>query len=283
MTVCLDAGHYGSYNRSPAVPAYYESRAMWQLHLYLKEALEARGIAVKTTRSDPEKDMGLTDRGRAARGCDLFLSLHSNAVGSRVDEKTDYVAVYHLTDDAGTSADDRSKALAQQIAPVIARVMGVSQGSKVLSRLAKTDKNKDGAVNDNYYGVLNGARQVNVPGLIVEHSFHTNSRAAGWLLQEENLKTLARAEAQVIGEFLAMQNREEVTYTMELKTLKKGMKGENVRALQILLSGRGIACDPDGSFGPATDKALRQYQQQEGLTVDGKAGPATMKSLLGVG
>lgn len=281
MMICLDAGHYGNYNRSPAVGKYYESRAMWQLQKYLKEELESRGFSVKTTRSDPEKDMGLTDRGRAAKGCDLLLSLHSNAVGSRVDDNTDYVAVYHLTADKGTSADDRSKELAQKIAPVIAGVMGVNQGSKVLSRLAKTDKNKDGALNDNYYGVLNGARQVNVPALILEHSFHTNTRAANYLLQEENLKTLARAEAEVIAAFL--KTGEEVTYTMELKTLKKGMKGENVRALQILLSGRGIACDPDGSFGPATDQALRSYQQQKGLTVDGKAGPATMKSLLGVG
>lgn len=280
MTLCLDAGHYGNYNRSPGVADYYESRVMWQLHLLLKEELERRGVEVKTTRADPEKDMGLTDRGRAARGCQLFLSLHSNAVGSRMDENTDYVAIYHLTEDAGTTADDRSKALAQQLAPVIARVMDTRQGSKVLTRKASTDKNKDGVLNDNYYGVLNGARQVNVPGLILEHSFHTNSRSANWLLNPENLRALAAAEAEVIAAFL--ETGEEVTYTLELTTLKKGMKGEAVRALQILLSGRGVACDPDGSFGPATDKALRTYQKQAGLTVDGKAGPKTMKALLGV-
>ena len=37
--VCLDAGHSGDYNRSPAVPEYYESDMNWTLHLLLKAAL----------------------------------------------------------------------------------------------------------------------------------------------------------------------------------------------------------------------------------------------------
>lgn len=287
MTVCLDAGHYGSYNRSPAVPAYYESEVMWQLHLFLKAELEERGIAVRTTRADPSQDLYVTDRGRSARGCALLLSLHSNAVGSRVDENTDYVALYHLTSDAGTDADDRSKELAQRLAPAIAEVMDTRQGSKVLSRRASTDKNKDGVLNDNYYGVLNGARQVGVPALIVEHSFHTNTRAAGWLLQEENLRRLAQREARVVAEFLQQKSvQKEESYTLQLRTLYKGLKGEDVRAMQALLALRGFPCGEkgaDGSFGPATDTALRAYQQSMGLAVDGRAGPATMKSLLGVG
>ena len=283
MTVCLDAGHYGSYNRSPAVPAYYESEAMWLLHLYLTAELEARGIAVRQTREDPSRDLHVTDRGRAAKGCQVLLSLHSNAVGSRVDDNTDYVAVYHLQDDAGTDADDRSKALAQRLAPAIATVMETKQGSKVLSRKAATDKNKDGVLNDNYYGVLNGARQVNVPALIVEHSFHTNTRSANWLLEDANLRRLAAAEAEVIQAFL--QEEKEYRFDMKLRTLYRTCKGEDVRALQLLLIGRGFSCGEegaDGSFGPATDTALRAYQKAKGLEVDGRAGPATMASLLGV-
>ena len=38
--ICLDAGHYADYNRSPAVPEYYESRMNWKLHLLVKAALE---------------------------------------------------------------------------------------------------------------------------------------------------------------------------------------------------------------------------------------------------
>lgn len=76
-----------------------------------------------------------------------------------------------------------------------------------------------------------------------------------------------------------------VDYTMEMRNLKKGCTGEDVRALQILLIGRGYSCGKcgaDGDFGAATDKAVRAYQKDKGLTVDGVAGKATMSGLLGV-
>lgn len=74
-------------------------------------------------------------------------------------------------------------------------------------------------------------------------------------------------------------------FTVEMRILKRGCKGEDVRALQILLAGRG--CNgkmhtPDGSFGPNTEGAVKLYQQKAGLVVDGIAGSKTMTSLLGV-
>ena len=73
--------------------------------------------------------------------------------------------------------------------------------------------------------------------------------------------------------------------TMKLRTLRKGAKGEHVRALQILLKGRGCNGDmyePDGDFGSRTQGAVKLYQQQAGLTVDGIVGAQTWGSLLGV-
>lgn len=52
--------------------------------------------------------------------------------------------------------------------------------------------------------------------------------------------------------------------------LKLGMAGEPVRRLQQKL---GVAVD--GQFGAATDAALKAYQKQNGLAVDGIAGPDT--------
>lgn len=78
------------------------------------------------------------------------------------------------------------------------------------------------------------------------------------------------------------ENKE--VYTMEMRYLKKGCTGEDVKALQILLIGRGYSCGSygaDGEFGSATDAAVRKYQQSKGLDVDGIAGPATLGSLLG--
>ena len=77
--VCLDAGHYGKYNRSPANPALYESEFNWKIQNLLALELETYGIKVIKTRSEAGKDMDLVARGEASKGCDLFLSLHANA------------------------------------------------------------------------------------------------------------------------------------------------------------------------------------------------------------
>lgn len=200
--VCIDAGHFAKYNRCPGNPNYYESEVMWKLHLLLKNYLETMGIEVVTTRSNASKDLELHKRGQKAKGCDLFLSLHTNAVGSTMNESIDYVAIYHLTEDTTTKADDISKEFAKIIAPVISDLMGVKQGHKVLTRKSSNDRNGDGMFNDNYYGVLHGARLANVPGLILEHSFHTNSAVVKWLLDENNLDKLAKAEAECIATYL---------------------------------------------------------------------------------
>lgn len=288
--VCIDAGHYGKYNRSPAVPEYYESDMNWKLHLMLKEELEKYGIQVKTTRTTQAKDMDLVARGKASKDCDLFLSIHSNAVGSAVNESVDYVAAYHLTDDAKTTIDDQSKELAKKLAPVIKDIMGVKQVSNVISRKAGGDRNGDGIMNDNYYGVLHGARVAGTPGIILEHSFHTNTRSTKWLMEDSNLRKLAVAEAKVIAEWFDVAKAEEPKpVTVNLPRLKKGAKSEQVKALQALLIGYGYKMENngktygvDGSFGGATDKAVRAYQKDHGLAVDGSVGPATWGSLLGV-
>ena len=212
--ITIDAGHYGKYNPSPAVKGYYESDMVWKLHLLLKKYLEQYGFEVTQTRSTQGKDLDLYKRGAASKGSDLVLSLHSNAVANAVNESVDYVAVYHLTDDTTTKVDDVSKEIAEKIAPVIADVMGVKQGYKVLSRKSSSDKNKDGIMNDNYYGVLNGARQVNVPGLILEHSFHTQTRATKWLMDDSNLDKLAQAEAKVIADYYGVTKPTQEAHTV---------------------------------------------------------------------
>ena len=204
IKVCLDAGHSNKYNCSPAVSTYYESVRMWDLHLLLKKELESFGVEVILTRQNISAYMDVCDRGAASKGCDLFLSLHTNAVGSGVNESVDYVAVYHLTEDSKTNIDEQSKSLANALAPVIAQVMSTKNSSKVLSRKASSDRNKDGVLNDNYYGVLHGARKVGTPGLIIEHSFHTNTRSTLWLMDDDNLTKIARAEAKVIAEYFGI-------------------------------------------------------------------------------
>jgi peptidoglycan hydrolase-like protein with peptidoglycan-binding domain len=64
--------------------------------------------------------------------------------------------------------------------------------------------------------------------------------------------------------------------------LRQGMSGGIVKMLQELLIGLGFACGPagaDSEFGPDTDAAVRAFQQDRGLDVDGIAGPATLHAI----
>lgn len=73
------------------------------------------------------------------------------------------------------------------------------------------------------------------------------------------------------------------TFVVELIELKKGDKGAQVKALQLLLVGSGYSCGAsgaDGVFGQNTDSAIRKYQKAKGLIVDGIAGKNTFTKLL---
>lgn len=183
--ICLDAGHYGKYNHSPAVDAYYESDMNWKLHLMLKEELEKYGIEVITTRENQETDKPLFERGAMSEGCDLFLSIHSNAVGDDVNEEVDHpISIVQL--------HGRGDELGMKIAQCIADLMQTRQEGRI--------KNRRGE-NGEYYGVLRGAAAVDTLGIIIEHSFHTNTRSTLWLLDDDNLKKVAVAEAKLLAEY----------------------------------------------------------------------------------
>ena len=65
-------------------------------------------------------------------------------------------------------------------------------------------------------------------------------------------------------------------------TLRRGSKGDAIRELQTILDKLGYdlgPCGIDGDFGKATEAAVRSFQSDHRLTVDGIAGPATYGEL----
>jgi peptidoglycan hydrolase-like protein with peptidoglycan-binding domain len=62
--------------------------------------------------------------------------------------------------------------------------------------------------------------------------------------------------------------------------VRQGDQHHPVETLQYLLRARGHNVTVDGIFGPATDSAVRAFQQQKGLAVDGIVGPATWSALI---
>jgi hypothetical protein len=68
---------------------------------------------------------------------------------------------------------------------------------------------------------------------------------------------------------------------VKVSVLKKKCKGEAVVALQSILTGLDYYTgELDGSFGSQTDKAVRAFQKDAGLVVDGIVGSATWEKLL---
>lgn len=95
---------------------------------------------------------------------------------------------------------------------------------------------------------------------------------AGWI-------NVSAKYCTYVGTACAVVVRANNPYPVPTQTIKyvKGntMKGDDVKWVQWELREAGYDIEIDGSFGPASDKALRAYQAQHGLVVDGKCGPAT--------
>lgn len=74
----------------------------------------------------------------------------------------------------------------------------------------------------------------------------------------------------------------EKTVTLKLPVLKKGSRGDSVMALQTLLEGYGYTDRGGwGTFDNATEMALKEYQRDCEIAVDGSCGKVTWSSLLG--
>jgi hypothetical protein len=78
--------------------------------------------------------------------------------------------------------------------------------------------------------------------------------------------------------------KEDNTFDANLRVLKRGCKGNDVKSLQRLLFADGYSvgsAGDDGDFGSKTESAVKNYQTDHHITSDGVVGPETFKSLWG--
>ena len=253
MKICLDAGHGTGQNQSPARCGYFEGDRMFTLQRLLQQELEAYGVTVVCTRAARQDDPPLYTRALAAKDCDLFLSLHSNAAGNGVCESVDYPVVFYPVSGKGIG-------LAAELAECIHKTMGTLQPAQTRIRW-------NSAHNADYYGVIRFTAAFGVTGMILEHSFHTNTRMTSWLLDDENLKRLAAAEAAAIAEHYGLkktadepQRAETVCYHL----LSDVPQGDYRTVLDKLIAadparpqrnGRGAGAGSDGGQRPASCSA----------------------------
>lgn len=81
------------------------------------------------------------------------------------------------------------------------------------------------------------------------------------------------------GSIEGIANRLDVNYFVASPLLRSGTKGYAVSILQNKLNDFGLQIKADGAFGPQTDSAVKDFQERNGLTVDGIVGAATWKKL----
>lgn len=107
------------------------------------------------------------------------------------------------------------------------------------------------------------------------------------LCKEGSHTVMALENGAKAGKEVVVSKTESPTihYSVRLPLLKKGSKGNAVKALQILLIGNNCSCGKygaDGDFGTATENAVMMFQDRNGLNVDGQCGPQTWAKMLGV-
>ena len=148
LLVVIDPGHTGNTYNAGAVKGYYESKAVYDLSLYEKAALEKRGIDVILTR-ERNQDPGLYERGQMAvkKGHGyanvVFESNHSNAFNGKAYGVT-IIRSAHLPS---------SEKLANRMIDAIVKVMKPSTGI-TYNRGVTTKTQSNGA---DWYGVIRGA------------------------------------------------------------------------------------------------------------------------------
>ena len=78
------------------------------------------------------------------------------------------------------------------------------------------------------------------------------------------------------------QKKEDKKDENKVKTLRKGSSGQAVKDLQTRLTELGYSCGTiDGKYGDKTAAAVKAFQKDHGLTVDGIAGSKTLNALNG--
>ena len=135
-------------------------------------------------------------------------------------------------------------------------------------------------------------KKTNAVAFYEEHAFHDNMEDATWF--HTHMEEIAESAAKGLCEYFGIPYVEpvpvpapvdqDVVIPIQVRMLRRGMKGADVKTLQAALITYGFSCGTagaDGDFGNATAAALRKFQTKYGLVADGIAGNATWPKLLG--
>lgn len=192
---------------------YSESEAMLKIAKYMKECLENEGIDAYLTRTDQNIKLGgytnldnsaqLEARGKTAKSknCDYFISLHTNANNQKAnrsgtwDQKSSLNKTIVFINNTGKN-NSKMKQISNRIGNYITNANNTlkiptqkwATGTNYYANpenypydssytVYNDSLNKKGKLiyrsYNAYYAVLRAADQDKIPGILVEHSYHT--------------------------------------------------------------------------------------------------------------
>lgn len=207
-----------------------------------------------------KKHVSNEERARIANNwkADLYLAIHHNAA-NKVFSGGGIVAYIHSTN-AKAGAADWQKAFYD------ACIKHTGLKGNRATPLAKAALYECGAPS--------------CPSVLMELGFMDSTVDVPIILTDDFATKIAKALAEAIVERCGVKKGASSEAVVTLPILVRNSRGESVRALQSLLNMHGAKLSVDGSFGPATEKAVRAFQTKNGLSVDGKCGPVTWSALL---
>lgn len=228
-----------------------------------KAALERNGFAVRTNFEDGSNAMYTRVAESNTWGADLHLCIHTNAGGGKGAEA--YVI----------DKSERRLAAAQ---PIYDEVRAIAPYGS--SRGVKTAR---------FYEL----RYTTGMCVYLEVDFHDNAEIAKWIVNNTTAigEAIAKGVCRCFGvsfDASAGQAAKPAVRTTDitLDVLWRGSRGTQVKTLQRLLKQLGYKDDDgkvlaiDGSFGPATEQAVRKFQKNRLGGADGICGAKTWAKLL---
>lgn len=221
---------------------------------------------------------------------DLDVSIHLNAGGGTGTE------VYIYSD--SSKAKDEATRIAEKISNTLGiRNRGVKTSTKLYvlrktnspallveccfvdNAIDKVKWNADKCAKAIVEGILNATvnnvthTEVTKPKPTVNNNTHA-SGYDGWV---------ARLQAELNNQFhkgLAVDGLKGPKTLSACVTVKKGAKGNITKLIQERLNSVGFSLSTDGIFGSGTEKAVKVFQKNRGLTADGIVGRNTWNWLL---
>lgn len=226
LTIVLDPGHGGSqlgaYYTWDDV-TYYEKDINLRIATYIKLLLsQYKDINVLMTR-ESDKDMELSDRSRFAREnlADVMISVHNNASETHLvwgcmvlvtsthwqPKSATVDSIYQVSEDLGKKFVEKWKEVGITISNDSTTDM-----DGMFRRLHPKEKKPvvypNGDYKD-YYAIVRSGVEDGIPSIILEHAYMDyESDFKNYLMTNEQLYKLAKADCKAIAEYYQLEKRE---------------------------------------------------------------------------